>query len=171
MGAALLLIRLASAQTQNPTLQGHPDDYVRADVEYGARLYAQHCFGCHGGTGDGVAGVDLRSGKFRTARTDPQLRTVITNGFPNTGMPAFKLDGAELTGIVAYLRNMNTFDTSSMKAGNAANGQTVFEGKGACLSCHRVNDRGSRKAPDLPTSASCAAPDRSSDRCAIRRAR
>jgi cytochrome c oxidase cbb3-type subunit III len=149
MGAAVLLIRIASAQTPNPTLQGHPDDYVRADVEYGARLYAQHCFGCHGGTGDGVAGVDLRSGKFRTARTDPQLRIVITNGFPNTGMPAFKLDAAELTGIVAYLRNMNTFDTSSMKAGNVANGQAVFEGKGACLSCHRVNDRGSRKAPDL----------------------
>ena len=55
-------------------------------------------------------------------------------------MPAFKLDAAELTGIVAYIRNMNTFDASSMKAGNAANGQTVFEGKGACLSCHRVNN-------------------------------
>jgi putative heme-binding domain-containing protein len=146
---AILLSRIASPQTQNPTLQGHPEDYVRADIEYGARLYAQHCVACHGGAGDGVAGVDLRSGKFRTARTDPQLRTVITNGFPDAGMPAFKLDAAELTGIVAYLRNMNTFDTSSMKTGDAANGQTVFEGKGACLSCHRVNGRGSRKAPDL----------------------
>ena len=67
LGAVVvLLIRIASAQTQNPTLQGHPDDYPRADVEgTGARLYAQHCFGCHGNTGDGVAGVDLRSGKFR----------------------------------------------------------------------------------------------------------
>jgi cytochrome c oxidase cbb3-type subunit III len=143
------LAGMASAQTQNPTLQGHPDDYVRADIEYGARLYAQHCVACHGDTGDGVAGVALRSGKFRTARTDPQLRTVISNGFPNAGMPAFKLDAAELTGLVAYLRNMNTFDTSSMTAGNVANGQAVFEGKGACLSCHRVNGRGSRKAPDL----------------------
>jgi hypothetical protein len=25
----------------------------------------------------------------------------------------------------------------------------VFEGKGACLSCHRVGEQGSRKAPDL----------------------
>ena len=149
LGAAVLLTRLASAQTQNPTLQGHPDDYPRVDVEFGARLYAQHCVACHGDTGDGVAGVALRSGKFRNAATDPQLRTVITNGFPNSGMPAFKLTQAELTGIVAYLRNMNTFDTSTMKAGNAANGQTVFEGKGACLSCHRVNNKGSRKAPDL----------------------
>jgi putative heme-binding domain-containing protein len=149
LALAMLMSRTAPAQTQNPTLQGHPDDYPRADVEYGARLYAQHCVACHGNTGDGVAGVDLRSGKFRTARTDPQLRTVITNGFPDAGMPAFKLDPTELTGIVAYLRNMNTFDTSSMKAGNAANGQMIFEGKGACLSCHRVNGRGSRKAPDL----------------------
>lgn len=144
-----ILISSGHAQTQNPTLQGHPDDYVRADVEYGARLYAQHCFGCHGTNGDGVAGVDLRSGKFRNARTDPQLRMVISNGFPSTGMPAFKLDPAELTGIVAYLRNMNTFDAGSMKAGDASRGQTVFEGKGACLSCHRVEGQGSRKAPDL----------------------
>ena len=134
---------------QNPTLQGHPDDYVRADIEYGARLYTEQCFGCHGENGDGVAGVDLRSGKFRNAVTDPQLRTVITNGFPNAGMPAFKFDPSELTGLVAYLRNMNTFDRGSLKGGNAAPGQVVFEGKGACLSCHRVNNVGSRKAPDL----------------------
>jgi putative heme-binding domain-containing protein len=64
-------------------------------------------------------------------------------------MPPFKLDPAELTGLVAYLRNMNTIDRGSMKPGNADGGRAVLEGKGACLSCHRVNNRGSRKAPDL----------------------
>ena len=147
--AAGMVTVSGAARAQNPTLQGHPEDYVRADIEYGARLYAQHCFACHGGSGDGVAGVDLRSGKFRNANTDPQLRTVISNGFPAAGMPAFKLDPTELTGIVAYLRNMNSFDAGSMKAGDAGRGQVVFEGKGACLSCHRVAGRGSRKAPDL----------------------
>ncbi len=134
---------------QNPTLQGHPDDYVRADIEYGARLFVEQCSACHGENGDGVAGVDLKSGKFKNAVTDPQLRTVITNGFPATGMPAFVFTPSELTGIVAYLRNMNTFDRGSTKGGDAAHGRTVFEGKGACLSCHRVNHNGSRKAPDL----------------------
>ena len=84
---ACILLAVALVSAQNPTLQGRPEDYVRADIEYGARLYAQQCVNCHGGTGDGVAGVDLRSGKFRTAQNDLQLRTVITNGFPNTGMP------------------------------------------------------------------------------------
>ena len=134
---------------QNPTLQGHPDDYSRADIEYGANLYTAQCSACHGDRGDGVAGVDLRSGKFKNAANDLQLRTVITTGFPNAGMPAFKFDGTELTGIVAYLRNMNSFDAGTTAKGDAARGRTVFEGKGACLSCHRVDNVGSRKAPDL----------------------
>ncbi len=33
--------------------------------------------------------------------------------------------------------------------GDPANGQAIFEGKGACLSCHRVGDRGSRMGPNL----------------------
>lgn len=33
--------------------------------------------------------------------------------------------------------------------GDSAHGQAVFEGKGACLSCHRVGDRGSRMGPNL----------------------
>jgi quinoprotein glucose dehydrogenase len=64
-------------------------------------------------------------------------------------MPAFAFNPSELTGLVAYLRNMNTFDRGTMKSGDAAHGRVVLEGKGACLSCHRVNHAGSRKAPDL----------------------
>lgn len=34
-------------------------------------------------------------------------------------------------------------------SGDAARGQTILEGRGACLTCHRVKDRGSRLGPDL----------------------
>jgi len=140
---------LAAQNPPNPTMQGHPEDYPRADIEYGARLYSEQCDRCHGANGNGVSGVDLRSGKFRNATTDQQLKMVITRGFPEAGMPAFALDPADLTGIVAYLRNMNTLDRGSMKPGNAEHGKVVFEGKGTCLNCHRVNNKGSRRAPDL----------------------
>ena len=152
MAIRFLLTLLGSAAllaAQNPTLQGHPEDYARADIEYGARLYVEQCDRCHGANGTGVSGVDLGSGQFRNAPTDNQLRTVITNGFPTAGMPPFKLDATDLTGLVAYLRNMKTIDRGSLKPGDAARGQLVFEGKGACLSCHRVGEQGSRKAPDL----------------------
>ena len=44
---------------------------------------------------------------------------------------------------------MNSIDRGSLKPGDAAHGQMVVETKGACLSCHRINDKGSRKAPNL----------------------
>jgi putative heme-binding domain-containing protein len=141
-----LLASAVVAAAQNPTMLGHPEDYPRVDVEHGARLYAEHCDRCHG-----VSGVDLRSGKFRSATTDQQLRAVITNGFPTAGMPPFTFDAADLTGLVAYLRNMNSIDRGSLKPGDAAHGRLVVETKGACLSCHRINEVGSRKAPNLST--------------------
>jgi putative heme-binding domain-containing protein len=64
-------------------------------------------------------------------------------------MPPFALDNGEMAGITAYLRNMNTFDTASVKAGDVARGRAIFEGKGGCVACHRVGRVGSRVAPNL----------------------
>ena len=129
--------------------QAHPGEYAPADIAYGSRLYDAQCTTCHGANGDGVGGVDLRSGKFRNAVTDQDLTRVITTGIPGTGMQAFKFDPAEIAGIVAYLRNMNSFDRGSVKAGDAARGRTVVDGKGDCGRCHRVGAQGSRVGPDL----------------------
>jgi putative heme-binding domain-containing protein len=127
----------------------HPGEYAPADIAYGSRLYDAQCTTCHGANGDGVGGVDLRSGKFRNAVTDQDLVRVITNGIQGTGMQAFKLDTAEMTGVVAYLRNMNSFDRGSMTPGDPARGRITFEGKGGCLRCHRVGAQGALVAPDL----------------------
>jgi len=145
--AAFTWVVVVAAQTSLPP--GHPDDYARADIEYGASLYALHCEKCHAENGTGVAGVDLRSGQFKNASSDRDLREVLTEGFPTAGMPPMDFNAAELTGLIAYVRNMNAFDRGSLKPGDPRRGRLVFEGKGACLSCHRVRDKGSRKAPDL----------------------
>ena len=56
-------------------------------------------------------------------------------------MPPFKLDPAELTGIVAFIRA--GFDTSaSVRVGDAARGRALFQGKGECATCHRVAGQG-----------------------------
>jgi putative heme-binding domain-containing protein len=130
-------------------VQEHQGQYERADIEYGARVYTARCTTCHGATGETVGTANLRSGRFRRAATDRDLGQLITNGIPGTGMPANKLDGPELAGLIAYLRNMNSFDPGSATPGDPARGRAVFEGKGECTKCHRVNDRGSRVAPDL----------------------
>ena len=141
-----LVARVAS---QVPAATAHPGEYAPADIAYGARLYDAQCTTCHGANGDGVGGVDLRSGKFRNATTDQDLMRVVTTGIQGTGMQAFKFDQSELAGIIAFLRNMNSFDRGSVKPGDADRGRAVFSGKGACARCHRVGDQGSRVAPDL----------------------
>jgi putative heme-binding domain-containing protein len=141
LSAAILLTALAvPAQAQ--------DKYEPADIEYGSRVYAAQCAVCHGATGDTVNGVDLK-GRIRRAGSDFELMALITTGLPGTAMPAFKFSTAEMTGIVAYVRNMKEFSSAKVALGDQARGKAVFDGKGKCASCHRVNGRGPRLAPDL----------------------
>jgi len=51
--------------------------------------------------------------------------------------------------VIAYLRNFNAFDRTSVKLGDAGRGRAVFAGKGGCGACHRVGATGPRFAPDL----------------------
>jgi putative heme-binding domain-containing protein len=147
--AAAVLCWIAAARLagQGQTAAGAPP-YAPADIAFGARLYAAQCSTCHAPTGDGVGGVDLRSGKFRNASTDQTLALVIQNGIPGTGMNGFRLTVGERDGIIAYLRNMNTFDPAAVKMGVAARGRAVVETKN-CLRCHRIEGEGSRVGPDL----------------------
>jgi len=141
ISAAILVLATAQAPL-------HDAQYPDADIAYGAKLYTEKCVTCHGSTGDAIGGVNLRSGKFRNAVIDRDLQRFIRAGSP-AGMPAFNLDTAEMDGIIAYLRNMNAFDAATVKAGDAARGRSVFDGKGACAKCHRVGLTGSRVAPNL----------------------
>jgi putative heme-binding domain-containing protein len=150
LGFAVAVFASASLlSAQSPVMQDHPETYPRVDIEHGARLYAERCDMCHGPNGDGVNGVNLKSGKFRNATTDQQLGRFVTSGSPTAGMPAINLDAADLAGLIAYLRNMNSVDRGSIKPGNPERGRTLVESKGACLTCHRINNTGSRKAPNL----------------------
>ncbi len=133
--------------------------YAQADVQYGARLYGEQCTVCHGGTGDAVAEVDLRANRFKRSTTDNDLRNVIANGVEGTGMPPFKFDPPELTAVIAFLRNMRDFDSKTTLIGDRARGRAVFEGKGECARCHRVNGKGPRVAPDLSDIGAIRTPD------------
>jgi len=153
---SLVLLAAGSLHAQDL----HPADYPQADIEYGARIYAAQCSTCHLPTGDGIAGVNLRSGRFRNnVSRDQDLARIITTGIPQTAMPPFKFDAAEVAGVIAYLRNMNTFDPASAgKPGDARRGQAIFDGKGQCATCHRVNGKGPRSAPDLSDIGSVRSP-------------
>jgi putative heme-binding domain-containing protein len=124
--------------------------YSPADVDAGARLYRSNCVNCHGAEGTAIPGVDLGHGKFRRASSDDDLARIIINGIPGTPMPPANFSQSQAETIVAYLRSLvGSATASAAGGGNAARGKAIFEGKGGCRTCHRVNGNGSRVGPDL----------------------
>jgi putative heme-binding domain-containing protein len=135
----------ASAQVPAPL---HDAQYPDADIAYGLSIYTAKCTTCHGVQGDGVGGVNLRSGTFRNGSTDQELARFIRAG-SQAGMPPFALDNSDMAGVIAYLRNMNSFDAATVKTGDVPRGRALFEGKGGCTACHRVGRVGARTGPNL----------------------
>ena len=139
---------IAAALAAAATLSAQ-HNYAPADLEDGGRLFRANCVGCHGPDGDLVAGVDLGHGKFRRVSTDDEIANIIRTGIAGTPMPPGVYTEFQAGTIVAYLRSMATSGRAISAAGDAARGRSLFEGKGACTTCHRVGASGSRVAPDL----------------------
>ena len=129
-------------------LKAQQQSYRPPDIDAGAGLYAANCVACHA-SGQGVPGVDLRSGQFRHASTDEELQLVIQNGIPGTAMPSHTYNTAELNGLVAFIRTMKDYGSRLVELGDVEKGKALFEDQGECLHCHRVNGKGSRLALDL----------------------
>ena len=146
MVCAILVFRGPTAHAQG---QDRAPEYFPADIQYGAQIFATQCTTCHGSSGDQIPGVNFRAGQFKRVVTDNDLRATITTGVPGTAMQPFAFGASELTGIVSYLRNMSSFDGKGFKVGDATHGRELFVGAGNCGSCHAVNGKGSRVAPDL----------------------
>jgi mono/diheme cytochrome c family protein len=71
-------------------------------------LYAQNCSGCHGPTGAGSAiAPPLNSAELRARLDNAALAATISNGRPNTQMPAWGgvLSQADITALVALIRH------------------------------------------------------------------
>ena len=119
------------------------------DVEEGGRAFRNMCANCHGPDGNEIPGIDLGRGQFRRPMTDADLIRIIRTGIPGTPMPATNMTEEQASRIVAYLRSVAASKGSSNVAGDLTRGKSLYDGKGNCASCHRVNGVGSRLGPDL----------------------
>lgn len=135
--------------SERAAAQTEVHQYSTADIQRGYRVYGTQCALCHGNNGDGIAGVNLARQQFRRASSDDDVRRTITTGVPAAGMPPFNLQPAELDNLVAYIRSGFDLNATPFKVGTAARGQAIFEDKGGCVACHRVNGKGAFAAPDL----------------------
>ncbi len=80
---------------------------MAADAANGQRLYAMHCVGCHGATGEGVMS---NAPKFNRGdglmRADPDLLSGIKTG--RGAMPGYFgiLRDREILDVISYLRTL-----------------------------------------------------------------
>ena len=141
LGAVLLLSRLLAvapaAQQPSP-----------AQVQSGQRFFAAQCGFCHGRDAmGGETGPDLtKSPLVRDPSAGDRLRAVVRDGRVDKGMPAFRLTDADLTAVVAFIRDQKVkaespgarrnVDVTDLQTGNAEAGRRYFNGAGRCAECH-----------------------------------
>jgi cytochrome c oxidase cbb3-type subunit 3 len=104
--AAALLVLGAAVPALAATKSG--------DAVKGKAVFTKNCVICHNADGSGGKKLtpagnpsrDFRDAKFWASRTDEQIRTVINNGVPKSGMITWKgiLKPQEIEDVMAYIK-------------------------------------------------------------------
>jgi cytochrome c oxidase cbb3-type subunit III len=144
IGFSVLLTGTAGAQDSRTNPFDTPEGAVQ-----GRALFQTHCTYCHGARGEGGRGADLTAGQYRYGNTDASLYNTIRNGIPGTEMPSVRVTDDDVWRMVAFVRKLAAAVVTEKAPGDPAAGRAVFEGKGACLSCHATGHEGGSLGPDL----------------------
>jgi len=139
--ALLLSVGWAAAQT-------NPFDTPEG-LQQGAALFQTHCTYCHGARGQGGRGSDLTTGQYKYGGSDAGLYATIRNGIRGTEMPSVRVTDQEVWKIVAFVKKLGSLEPGQRATGDASAGKRVFEGKGACMTCHSIGADGGNLGPDL----------------------
>jgi len=120
---------------------------VSAEVTAGNTVFQQNCAFCHGrDTMGGESGPDLTRSKLVLADVNgDKISEVVRNGRPEKKMPAFDIQGAEMTNLVAFIHAQAAtaaskkgarkgVDIADLQTGNLEAGKQYFSAK--CANCH-----------------------------------
>jgi cytochrome c oxidase cbb3-type subunit III len=144
--ALLPLLTASCIWAQGPNRPQFP----AAAVERGRAQFAESCAFCHGPNANGgTHGPSLiRSAVVRHDEKGELIGKIIQEGRPDQGMPAVKLDAAQIADVVIFIKSrVAVADIRSagrplqgsgdkLLTGNTAAGKAFFEGAGGCAGCH-----------------------------------
>jgi cytochrome c oxidase cbb3-type subunit 3 len=117
----------------------------------GQQVFASACASCHGLDGrGGERAPNIAEAPAVQRLSDQELIRIVTDGVPDTGMPAFhSLGSAGISAVVRHLRVLQGRGQPSILPGDGLHGQALFFGRAGCSSCHMVAGQGGFLASDL----------------------
>ena len=135
--------------------QSTPNRDVKTTSATGRSTFNSYCSGCHGLDGRGSDKAVNIAATDKVRLSDAELSTIISNGIPGTGMPAFRtLSEKQIRAVVGYVRLLQGKTGIRTVPGDAKRGKEIFFGKGGCSSCHTISGEGGFLGPDLSGYAS-----------------
>jgi mono/diheme cytochrome c family protein len=101
-----------------------------ADMQSGAKIFADKCADCHGPNGKGGGQMktpDFTNPAVQAVLSDETVRKTILQGKPGTAMPAWggKLSDSEVNAVTAFVKSLGPGNKSGMAAPAAAGNQTA----------------------------------------------
>jgi putative heme-binding domain-containing protein len=150
--ALLLALVLPAAAQHEDTSEKKSKNPAIGDaiaIAAGQKLFLTSCAGCHGPTGDGGRGPNLRERGAWHPMDDEAMFAIVRKGVPGTDMPALNRPENEIWQIVAFVRSLTAPAMESNVPGDVEAGRQVFWGKAGCSGCHMVAGKGGFLGPDL----------------------
>jgi len=113
--------------------------------------FEKNCAVCHGDGHGTERGPNLADNRRVRAASADEIRTLIRDGVPARGMPAFPLPAEELESLTQLVRSFSAPAAESNPPGDVQAGERYFFGNGGCANCHMANGKGTASGPDLST--------------------
>ena len=148
---ALLLLGCVFLTSSSHARQDSWEDDFKTTPAPGGRTFNSTCAGCHGLDGRGSdKGANIAASARVRRLSDAQVSSIISNGIPGTGMPAFHtLSARQISLLVGYVRILQGKLEARTPPGDATRGKEIFFGKGECSTCHMLSGEGGFLGPDL----------------------
>lgn len=149
VAVACVGVGIASAGISQTIVKSQGTSVPAADQ--GKQLLASNCASCHGMDGKGSERApNITDSPYMRQLSDAQIKDIIANGIPGTGMPAFhSLADSSISDLIAYLRNGAGAANTAKLPGTPKNGEAIFFGQAGCSKCHMIAGHGGFIASDL----------------------